>query len=473
MSRPNYNVKSSYLGAGNQKVYSFNFKIIDPSQLRIIHRDKDNELVFDTTGDDLVNIPAVIFNEAGGTIELVDNLPVDDVLVILFADDNPVQPQRFSNAAQLKLKQLENALDRLNGPQQKLFYWLLNRVPKIDDAWLKPFDSNIPEPYEGGLLGFNETGTAFKAFRPGEFEGPPGPQGNPIFLGEGDPNDITFDPSPNNGDSYVDTLDAQIWRYSLAGAEWIATGEFFPTGAVNIQGFSRRYNQAVSFTTAQSAFEFVFDLGYQPQEITSFTSAGSATTYEKGASVTAGQLTAVIKKNSNDIASVIFFRNGVQIYNVPSPSPSGGTESYSDATPFTDNVTFRVDTRDAVVSGDGNTLVQASVSYNFIFARYAGAGAPALNAAGIVALTKSVSNPSNAQRIDYTLAVGEVPYFAYPNTIGALTQITDENGFDVTSGFTERSVSLTNVYGQSQTYRVYERNAPAGSAGSTFYTFRR
>ena len=66
-----------------------------------------------------------------------------------------------------------------------------------------------------------------------------------------------------------------------------------------------------------------------------------------------------------------------------------------------------------------------------------------------------------------------VPYFAYPNSLSALTQITDENGFDVTSSWTSRSVVITNTHGQSATYRVYEFNNPAGSANSTFYTFKR
>ena len=196
--RPNFNVLSQYIGAGNQKVYSFGFKIIDKSQLQIVHADDSFNVVFSTRGDDNILIPNVVFDEFGGTIELVNNLPVGHQLLIIFADDEPVQPQKFANAQSFKLKQLENGLDRITGPLQKLFHWYENKTVRISDEYLGPFSTGGGlKPVAGGVIGFSANGQALKTYEPSEFTGPLGPQG---FSGEmeiGDVTEIDYDdPTP-------------------------------------------------------------------------------------------------------------------------------------------------------------------------------------------------------------------------------------------------------------------------------------
>lgn len=177
--RPNYNVKSTYLGAGNQSVYSFNFKIIEKSQLYVVHTDENDVVVFAEKGDNVTYIPSVTFNEAGGTITLTADLPLNHNLAIYFADDQPIQPQRFSNSTQLLLKQLENALDRVVGPVQKLFYWF-KRVPRISDKWTHDFDGEIPEPLAEHVPIIKADRSGFELIDRSAFvgdQGIPGPMG--------------------------------------------------------------------------------------------------------------------------------------------------------------------------------------------------------------------------------------------------------------------------------------------------------
>ena len=217
MSRPNYSVKSQYIGTGAVSAYTFNFKIISKDQLKIVAVDADDVVVFSVDGNDTTYLSSVVLTEAGGTVTLASNLAAGYKLAIIFADDQPIQPLKYSLDYQFTNKMIENALDRIVGPIQKLFYWF-TRVPKISDQWLGTFNGNIPKPTEGGILGFTSDGTAFKAYEQGEFEGPPGPQGNPLFIGTGDPN-VTppTGPAPNDNDKYIDSATGAVWRYD-AGA---------------------------------------------------------------------------------------------------------------------------------------------------------------------------------------------------------------------------------------------------------------
>ena len=465
MSRPNYAVKSQYLGTGAVSAYTFNFKIISKDQLLITAVDVDDEVVFSVDGNDTTYLSSVVFTEAGGTVTLAANLPAGHKLAILFADDQPVQPLKYSLDYQFTNKMIENALDRIVGPIQKLFYWF-SRVPKISDEWLGTFDGNIPKPTEGGILGFTADGTAFKAYEQGEFEGPPGPQGNALFTGNGDPN-VTppVGPAPNDGDKYVDSTTGAIWSYDLGGTIWVDTGDILNLGGAAITGFSTRYNEFVNLLNTQEIADYIFQIGYSAPVVT-FTSAGSATIYEKGASVTAGTLTAVITKTSDDITGVEFFRNGVSIHTVAVPNPSGGTETYTDSNPFTDSTTFRVDV------ADGTSTVQRTVSYTFVYPYYVGAGAAGLSAAAVSGLTKRVITSTANRTETITAGASQVFYFAYPASYGALTSILDVNNFETIGDWTLRTENITGLDGNPVSYRIYEFDNPV-VAGSYQYTFKR
>ena len=238
-------------------------------------------------------------------------------------------------------------------------------------------------------------------------------------------------------------------------------------------GYSLEFEREVDVVGLQNILDDIYRWGYRAPSL-SLAASGSGTR-EKGNAVTASTLTATIGRRGNDIDEVRFYLNPSTLLNTQTSGggiPSGGNSTYNWTGSFADTTTFRVEVDD--VSVESKPSASATATFTYLFAWYGGVGAPGLNGAAIAALSKTVASPSAAQRVDYTLTVGEVPYFAYPTSIAALAQITDENGFDATSSFTyHSSVSITNIYGEATTYRVYERNTPAGVNNSTFYTFRR
>ena len=179
----------------------------------------------------------------------------------------------------------------------------------------------------------------------------------------------------------------------------------------------------------------------------------SAGLREFGNDVTSVDLTATTTKQSDTLTSVVFKRDGVAIdTNTPPASPAGGTETYTEPTDVTTTTTF------TATVNDGTTVVTSnSQTYTFVYAYYYGVGAQGLTGAQIAGLTKSVIG--NTSSVAFTSSPSsQVFYFAYPASYPALTSILDNSGFQTIADYTVSTTSITNAYGQSTTYRVYEYN---------------
>jgi hypothetical protein len=114
-----------------------------------------------------------------------------------------------------------------------------------------------------------------------------------------------------------------------------------------------------------------------------------------------------------------------------------------------------------------------ALSYSFVYPYYFGADVPSLTAAQVAGLTKQVINSTASANRVYSFDVGDVFYFAYPASYGALTSILDENGFENLSNFTLRTENITGLDSTPVSYRIYEFNNVAGVSGTTNYTFIR
>lgn len=140
MSRPSYDTREDYLGAGNKADYSFDFKITDKSHLLVKVYDADLELQFSVDGNDTDDLSSVTFDPiaGGGEVILDANLPTGYHLVILL---NPVfnQPDRYRDAGDFDLFSLEQSLDYQNGQIQTLKYWV-DRCLKLSDAVIDAFN---------------------------------------------------------------------------------------------------------------------------------------------------------------------------------------------------------------------------------------------------------------------------------------------------------------------------------------------
>lgn len=237
-------------------------------------------------------------------------------------------------------------------------------------------------------------------------------------------------------------------------------------------GFSARYSATLNLTSIRNALLYIFQFSYLGPLI-SLAASGSGTVREKGASVASTTLTATTTRRSDNIARVEFFRAGVEIAeNNPANFPGGGAEVYVDSVPFSDNVSFFARATDDGTSGGPTTQQSNTVSFTFVYPYYFGTGLPGRTAAQVAAMTKDIRISTASLNKVFTTTPGQVFYFAYPASYGALTSILDENGFETFSGWTLRTENITGLDASAQSYRIYEFNN-VSSGVTTNYTFIR
>lgn len=165
MSRPEYEVKQSYVGDGSLDTYEFNFKIEDLTQLLIIEV-VDGEITEYVRGDDVTYLDSVTFDSVngGGEVVLAANLADGASLHFLLANDEPTQPYEFRNKGSFSLRAFEMALDFILGAVQRLKFQVKNslRINDADDESL--FDGELPlgvADNANAVLCINSTGTGF------------------------------------------------------------------------------------------------------------------------------------------------------------------------------------------------------------------------------------------------------------------------------------------------------------------------
>lgn len=460
--------RNNYLGTGNLSTYSYTFQILENTHIRVATRDSDGVVHALTLGAEFTVTGTG--NASGGTITLVaGNLPIGIELVIMH-DPTFLQEFRFNNlGTSYYPERHESAYDR-NVRYSQVLKEKIDRAIKFSpfDA---PFDATLPKLIPDSIVRVNSAGNKLILAGPGEFIGPAGPQGNPLFIGTGDPNLIpSFDPTPNPGDVFVDE-NGDVWKFN--GTTWSLTGDSLPVGdTATAVGYSARYNDTVNILTLQGIVNYIFQFQYTPPTIS--LSGSSNILREKGASVSGITLTANVTKRSDPIAEVKFYRNPSTLLDTQTSGgaiPNGGSSTYAYATAFTDNVTFRAEAIDNGATG-GPTTVSATTTYSFVYPYYYGAGANGLTPSQVALLTKDVI-ASNAN-LTRTLSVGsgQYTYFAYPASYGALTSILDVNGFEVLPAWTASTGNITGLDGNAVSYRIYKGNN-ALAAGSYQFTWKR
>lgn len=153
MARNLFDVQEIFLGDGTLDIYSFDFKITKLTQLMVLILDDSGVEVEDSRvrGDDTtVILESVEFDgvNGGGEITLLDELPNGYSIVLLLADDEPVQESIFRDMASFTNIKFEMALDVLAGALQRVAF-LAQRSPRLHDSINKnaaPFDMQfIPE----------------------------------------------------------------------------------------------------------------------------------------------------------------------------------------------------------------------------------------------------------------------------------------------------------------------------------------
>lgn len=276
-----------------------------------------------------------------------------------------------------------------------------------------------------------------------------------------------FDSETQN---YYPSVSASVQRAEEILAE--ITSLIGNLGSVLFQGYSARFDEMWDSNGVEDTFRDILQLQYAAPLIV-LTASPAQSLREKGTVVSSVDLAATTTKRSNDIDIVRFYRAGVLVNTIDPATAAGAAEAYTDNTDFSDTITFQAEVDDIQVGGDGPTTVQSNViTYTFVYPYYHGAGVPGLAAASVAGLTKSVISSTASVNKSFTTSNGDVYFFAYPASYGALSSILDENGFETFADWTLRTENITGLDGNPVSYRIYEFNNPV-VAGSTDYTFIR
>lgn len=236
---------------------------------------------------------------------------------------------------------------------------------------------------------------------------------------------------------------------------------------VSYQGYTERFDEVVDLVGQKAVNDFVMKMGHAPPTV-SFTASGSNTLRERGDAVTSVDLDVSYTKQSEDITEIRFYYDNTLIHTVSSPNPTGGSYSHTWTGSFDSNKTFRVE-----IDTNGHPIdATQSRAFSFVYPYYVGAGSAGLSAASVAGLTKRIIQSSATRTETIAASNGNVFYFAYPASYGALVSILDVNNFETIGDWTLRTENITGLDGNPVSYRIYEFNNPV-TAGSYQYTFKR
>jgi hypothetical protein len=260
-----------------------------------------------------------------------------------------------------------------------------------------------------------------------------------------------------------------------------ADGDVQWSDAMVFSGFSQRFSQMVDISGLKNVIDWIMQITFAPPVITAFTGTGHTVLRERGDTVTNPTLSVTIQKRSDPVLDIAFYDGAIDPGNLigsvitSGPAiPDGGTQTQATSVAFSANRTFRVRVRDDGTSNGGTPQnVDSALTYNFVYPYYHGVANPGAAASTVAAMTKTVMNNSGNVVRNFTAAVGNVFYFAYPASYGALTSILDENGFENLVNFTQRTENITGLDGNPVSYFIYEFNNPVGVSVTTQYTFRK
>lgn len=203
--------------------------------------------------------------------------------------------------------------------------------------------------------------------------------------------------------------------------------------------------------TIKEMFDMILYPYVAPIVSTSVISPSNGGTFEIGSTVTVTKIrvTATIKSNKLTRIQVVHGANNVA--NKTDGISNGGTFDFTVNYPLTTNATFT-----AKVTDDTQGIVSKNTgTFTFVYPIYHGA----LNSdviptkTQIKALTKHIETKGTKT---YAFTTNNERFvFAYPKSYGALSEIYDQNNFNVTDTFTRYTVPIVCLDGKSVEYYVY------------------
>lgn len=120
-----------------------------------------------------------------------------------------------------------------------------------------------------------------------------------------------------------------------------------------------------------------------------------------------------------------------------------------------------------VTTSDGKSAT-SSTTDTFLPRFYYGRSSSATPNSTIILAFAGGGNPLTGGKAQTSILItssgSNYPFFSYPSSEGAINNIFDVNGFNVTNSFNQTTVSVTNTQGYNQNYFVYTLNAATSSS---------
>lgn len=207
---------------------------------------------------------------------------------------------------------------------------------------------------------------------------------------------------------------------------------------------------------------WISNVFYQTQAPTASLSGG--TTYELGITAATHDLIFSYGRQAATatISTAVITPGPLNVYSTQPAQPGSVSGTQSVTTPSNTNRTYTL-----TVTTSDSKVATATTTDTWLPGRYWGRSASSTPDNTIILAVaggnKSLSS-SVAGTFTITASGSNYPFFAYPSSLAALTSIKDVNGFEVISAFNITTVSVTNVNGYTQNYRVYTLNAPTASS---------
>lgn len=428
-----------YSGDGTTTAFPFPHYFILDEDLKVLHVDEDGVVTSWVLDTDYTQSGAA--DPDGGTITATTAPVVGDTLII-YKDPARTQAIDLDKDEAIPPETLETGLDKLTHIALRL-YELVSRSLRLPDSFTGTFSTEIPTNFEAGSIPtINDDADGIEWKTPAQLVAE-GVEGGGVPEGGAEGAALVKASSDDGDATWADLVFEGVSRYGA----WSSAGLVDTlTKILNIQ------------YTAPSV---------------SLSASGSTTTREKGDAVTATTLTASITKQSDPIAEVRFYEGAslLDTQNSGGGIPTGGNSTFAWTGSFSDNKTFSVQVDDDGSTG-GPTTVTSNRSFTFVYPYYVGAGAASLTAANVASLTKRIITSTSNRTETITATAGQVFYFAYPASYGALTSILDVNGFETLPDWTLRTENITGLDATAQSYRIYEFNNPV-TADDYEYTFIR
>ena len=259
-----------------------------------------------------------------------------------------------------------------------------------------------------------------------------------------------FDTHTHNASEIIEDPDHQF--VTQEEKDIIANGTTYSN---DIPTYVEHGGVGLGVTFADKTIKEMFDMILYPYVApivsTSVVSPSNGGTFEIGSTVTITKVRVSATIKSNKLTKIQVVHGTTTVADKTDGVANGGTFDFNTSYPITANATLT-----AKVTDDTGSIVSKNTgTFTFVYPIYHGAldSDIAPTESQIKALTKHIET-KGTKTYSFTTA-NERFLFAYPKSYGALSEIYDQNNFNVTDTFVQYTVPVVCLDSKSVEYYVY------------------